>query len=214
VRAPETPATPVAPKMIAKPGLLLLVCALLGFAFWLTACGESATTPESSTTSQAGAALQASSTTTPTVAGAATAGRAPVVGTFYLAEEKYTPAPTTVGDIVQLRDEDWVFRYEMSDPRLNGDQESIINGDLRADGSADLWGTAVIRNDDGTWECSGWTGTIANDGVEHYIWAVYEGTGAYAGLTYYEQVHFVEIPGVSKPPEEGVAVTGWIQATE
>jgi hypothetical protein len=141
-------------------------------------------------------------------------GLTPVVGTFYLVEERYNPQRIKVGDLEQIRDEDWVLHFEMSDPRLSGDMEQLINADRRADASAELWGSAVIHNDDGTWECSHWTGTIAKGGLEHYIWAEWKGTGAYAGLTYYAQCHFVEAPGAGKPPEQGVAVTGWIQETK
>jgi hypothetical protein len=149
---------------------------------------------------------------TPTAADASPfTGLTPVVGSFYLAEEIYTPEGTMVGDIRQIRDEHWVLRGEMSDPRLNGDTDMFINVDQRADGSAEVWGTAVIRDEQGTWECSKWTMAIAKGGLEHFGWSVYEGTGAYAGLTYYAQAHFVELPGAGKPPEEGVAVTGWIQ---
>jgi hypothetical protein len=147
-------------------------------------------------------------------AGEETSARTPVVGSMFLAEEIYTTDGTVVGDIRQIRDEHWVMRYEMSDERVSGDQDTMIDGDQRADGSADLWGTAVIRNDNGTWECPRYTATIAKGGLEHFIWAVYTGTGGYAGLTYYLQVHFVELPGTSKPPEQGCAVTGWIQKTE
>jgi hypothetical protein len=141
-------------------------------------------------------------------------GRTPVVGSMFLAEEIFTTDGTMVGDIRQIRDEHWVLRYEMSDERVSGDQDTMINVDQRPDGSADAWGTAVISNDEGTWECPRYTATIARDGLEHYTWAVYKGTGAYDGLTYHIQVHFVELPGVSKPPEVGAAVTGWIQKTE
>ncbi len=178
--------------------LLLLVAAFV----W-AACGDSATSSASSTTVQTDAMTVSQDTLL-----------TPVVGTFSLAEERYTTEGTTVGDIRQIRDEDWVLRYEMSDPRVSGERDTIINVDQRADGSAEVWGNAVLRNEQGTWECSKWTMTIAKGGLEHYGWSVYEGTGAYAGLTFYEQVHFVEIPGASEPPKEGVAVTGWIQASE
>jgi hypothetical protein len=175
--------------------LCLLIPALLALALVAAACGGE-------------------ETTTLTTASASTSGHIPVVGTMFLTEEVYTTDGTMVGDIRQIRAEHWVLRFEMSDERVSGDQDTMINVDQRADGSADAWGTAVIRNDGGTWECSRYTATIAKDGLEHYVWAVYQGTGAYAGLTYYQQDHFVEIPGASKPPEEGVAITGWIQKTE
>jgi hypothetical protein len=195
--------TPDSPKTLRTPILLFVACVLLLPTLGLTACAEPTSSSASSTPVQADA--------TATLPDAILT---PVVGTFYLVKERYTPARTKLGDLEQIRDEDWVLRYEMSDPRLSGDQDTIINGDLRADGSAELWGTAVISNDLGTWECSKWTGTIAEGGLEHYIWAVYKGTGAYAGLTYYQQNHFVELPGAGKPPTEGVAATGWIQETK
>jgi hypothetical protein len=178
--------------------LLLLVVALV-----CAACGDSATSSASSTAVQPDAMTVSQETVL-----------TPVVGTFSLAEERYTTGGTVVGDIRQIRAEDWVLRYEMSDPRVSGERDTIINVDQRADGSAEVWGTAVLRNEQGTWECSKWTVTIAKGGLEHYGWLVYAGTGAYAGLTFYEQVHFVEAPGISRPPEEGVAVTGWIQASQ
>jgi hypothetical protein len=196
----------VRPLRIIFPAAIFLT--LLVVLLIVAACGGE----EATTTTQAVPTTEAATTTTQ--ASVSASGLTPVVGTFFLVEEKYTTDGTMVGDVRQIRGEDWVHRYEMSDLRLSGEQESIINVDVRADGSADIWGTAVIRNDGGTWECPQWTGTIARGGLEHYIWAVYTGTGAYAGLTYYEQVHFVEISGVSRPPEEGVAVSGWIQQTE
>src|SRR5665647_1695953 len=70
--------------------------------------------------------------------GEETSGRVPVVGSMFLAEEIYTTDGTMVGDIRQIRGEHWVMRYEMSDERVSGDQDTMIDGDQRADGSADL----------------------------------------------------------------------------
>ena len=104
------------------------------------------------------------------------------------------------------------MRYEMSDERVDGAQDMVINIDQAADGGAHCWGAAVITNDRGTWECSAYTATIARDGLEHFIWAVYEGTAAYSGLTYHMQAHFAAHPGESSPLDGSFAVTGWIQA--
>ncbi len=56
----------------------------------------------------------------------------------------------------------WVFDCEIvsADPRVAGRQLILVNAEVHADGTASLWGTTVIWNDQGTWDGS-WTGTAA-----------------------------------------------------
>lgn len=71
-----------------------------------------------------------------------------------------------------------------SDPRLAGRQLVLVNADLQADGTADLWGTTVLWNAQGTWDGS-WTGSAGPGwprGERTWTGAL-EGSGAFRGLT-------------------------------
>jgi hypothetical protein len=139
----------------------------------------------------------------------------PVCGTMFLTEVTCATDGVVMGDTHQIRQERWIMRYQMSDERVDGGQDMVINVDQSAGGSADCWGTAAITNNRGSWECSAYsayTANIAGDGLEHFVWAVYEGTGAYSGLTYHMQAHFERALGAGGLSGEGIAVAGWIQA--
>jgi hypothetical protein len=120
---------------------------------------------------------------------------------------------TIVGDVEQWRNVVWIFDQKSSDPRLTGTVETRYSVDLRPDGSGELWGTLVIRNDEGTWEGE-WTGTIARGGTTHYILGEASGTGAYKGLTYHLQGHFLEKSGEGFAPGTDVVISGWIEKAE
>lgn len=69
----------------------------------------------------------------------------------------------------------------MSDPRLNGVTTVNVSIDERPDGSADIWGTATIRNDAGKW-IGPWAGTVDVGYTTHHMTGVYVGSGDYDGL--------------------------------
>jgi len=86
-----------------------------------------------------------------------------------------------VGDVTQYRDIHMRCPTKASDPRVEAVQESTVAIDMRADQSADIWGTMVLTNDGGTW-AGDFTGTVAAGYTTHRIEGTAVGTGAYEGL--------------------------------
>lgn len=78
---------------------------------------------------------------------------------------------------------------EMSDPRVSGTWRSILNEDCYLVEGTNyfacvMWGTEVLDDDEGGWECS-WTGMSDLWGEnEGRGFGVCSGTGGYAGLTF------------------------------
>jgi hypothetical protein len=186
-----------------KPKAILLVgslaaCALLVVALASAGCGGS---------NSASASTAASASTGPV------AGKVLVLSTQTKVSDEGPGDETIVGDVEQWRNVVWIFDQKSSDPRLTGTVETRYSVDLRPDGSGELWGTLVIRNDEGTWE-GDWTGTIARGGTTHYILGEASGTGAYKGLTYHLQGHFLEKSGEGFAPGTDVVISGWIEKAE
>jgi hypothetical protein len=71
----------------------------------------------------------------------------------------------------------------MSDLRVSGTGANEISIDMRLDGSADIWGTYVLANEDGTWE-GYWAGTVDEGYTTHRVESLLVGTGDYEGLLY------------------------------
>lgn len=69
----------------------------------------------------------------------------------------------------------------MADTRLSGTRSLEFSIDERADGSAVLWGTTTLENDDGAWEGFGF-GTVDPGYTTHRVQALMRGSGAYEGL--------------------------------
>lgn len=79
---------------------------------------------------------------------------------------------------------------DFSDDRVNGSNESVINSDLSKVGDTfvgEVWGTATIVNDGGTWEGT-WEGTSTfteeKPGHFHDLDFTLIGTGDYEGLRF------------------------------
>jgi len=98
----------------------------------------------------------------------------------------------------------WEDAWSMSDPRVTGDGETIVNLLGLPDGSMRWWDTSTLRSNGGTWEGIG-IGEILADG-NHLADGVYLGTGDHAGLEFHQ--HMAMGPGdIETLPFE---VTGWI----
>lgn len=86
-------------------------------------------------------------------------------------------------------------RVDVSDPRLEGDVVITFERDGRygsASGSnSTLWSTVTITNDEGSWEGLSIGFTDKHGGHRHAGW--FEGTGAYEGLAYIEQLTEPEV---------------------
>jgi hypothetical protein len=118
-----------------------------------------------------------------------------------------------VGDIEQWRNAVWVFDQVASDDRLTGRWETTFSLDRRADLSADMWGTFTLTNAVGVWRGE-WTGMISKGGTVHYMLTDATGSGAYDGLGYHSQAHFVEEAGKGFEPDIDVIGNGWIGPSE
>ena len=75
-----------------------------------------------------------------------------------------------------------MYRVKVSDLRASGTLTVTVNQDQRGDGSADSWGSWVLKNAGGSWVCERWTGSVWKGGLGVFTYGVGEGRGAYAGL--------------------------------
>ena len=79
-------------------------------------------------------------------------------------------------------------RGAVADPRLDGLQRVSVSVDMRADGSADVWGTLTMISESGAWS-GDWTGSIDIGYTTRRLAGVLAGSGAYAGLELrYDQI--------------------------
>jgi hypothetical protein len=115
--------------------------------------------------------------------------RIPVSGTATLLQDQTTNVDSAGGGFTQARTGIWVLRADLSDPRVSGTIEITFGENVRADQSSVLWGTSVLTNQTGTWECAGWSGATAKGGQQHLIFLQYKGTGMYAGLKFSCQLY-------------------------
>jgi hypothetical protein len=136
-------------------------------------------------------------------------GRVPVVGTSTFVREDADSTQTQAGDVLEARDLVWIYDEEMSDERVSGTSTVTINYDMYPTGIADMWGTTVLTNDDGTWEGE-WVGSIHSDGT-HTTYQTLTGTGDYEGLRYSYFTVFGDPSG--EFPESQPGQAGWIEPT-
>jgi hypothetical protein len=137
-------------------------------------------------------------------------GRVPVVGTSTFLREDADSTQTQAGDVLEARDLVWVYEEAMSDERVSGTSTITINYDMYPSGIADMWGTVVLTNDDGTWEGE-WVGSIHGDGT-HTAFQTPTGTGDYEGLQYRYFNVFGDPSG--EFPESQPGQSGWIEPTD
>lgn len=71
----------------------------------------------------------------------------------------------------------------MADPRVSGTGTLKVSIDMRADESADIWGTNTLTNELGGWE-GFFLGTVDPGYTTHHVKALLRGTGEYEGLLY------------------------------
>ena len=124
-----------------------------------------------------------------------------------------TEVQTEVGTVTQRRDEPFILEQTASDIRATGNVNVILESDVRADGSGELWGTWVLSNGAGTWEGemhSTMSASSADVPDTQYLQIVATGTGAYEGLELVLQGSGGEITEDFKPGTDIVA-TGWIE---
>ncbi len=127
-----------------------------------------------------------------------------------------TVTATEVGTVTQRRDEPFILDQVASDSRATGSADVILQSDVRADGSGELWGTWVLTNDAGAWEgemhstMSASTAEVPNT---QYLRITAKGTGAYEGLVLELQGSSDDIISGFEPGTD-IVVTGWIQQGE
>lgn len=110
--------------------------------------------------------------------------------------------PTTTRDddgTVLIRDGRFECTVTNSDPRIAGTAHYTLDmnrwGTSAQDASQVMWGTIRIENDDGAWEAD-YAGVYTSEWGDVFT-ALFRGTGAYAGLAYYQWA--VETRGPSWP---------------
>ena len=99
---------------------------------------------------------------------------------------------TVVGDVTELRGQEMTDSGTMNDPRVNGTAHVTLNADIQGDVAAE-WGTTRVENAGGAWEGT-WTGASWNAGNATSVSGWLVGSGAYAGYTYYFNVHGPMMP--------------------
>jgi hypothetical protein len=194
--------------------LLLTVAGAAGVAACDGANSQAASTAAPGPTAvESAPALQVPAAAQVPVAVSEFRGMLPFVFTQALVEDPPYQSEKMVGDTMQTRRAEWVFRQESSDPRLSGRYDVIVNMDQRqTDMSAALWGTGRITNEGGTW-VGRWTGGIAAGGDEHHVRLAVKGTGGYAGLKATMNGWFVEA-GQGFTPDIQIEGAGWIETTD
>jgi hypothetical protein len=105
----------------------------------------------------------------------------PAVTGHSTCEAILTGTDTQVGDITATRGYVLDCPDSTADKRISGSTTVQISLDVKADGSAEIWGTMVTRNTGGTWEGI-WSGTVDPGFTTHHMEMLLHGTGEYAGL--------------------------------
>jgi hypothetical protein len=152
---------------------------------------------------------------------AAVAGSEPFVASAMLGARGQGGGSTTqVGDVTQVRNGTASYDVEATDPRLAGIFDVVYNYDEAADGTATMWGTWRLKNDEGTWICDSWRGAFDEKGHTFTV-GLTRGTGAYEGLVSLWQWYWplaAISPATGLPDtSEGLplmAVSGWVQKAQ
>ena len=156
--------------------------------------------------------------------GAATsvaAGLVPVMGTATLEQVKNEGVTSPAIDInytTQISGRVLVYELDMSQSGISGTLEITADFGVRADGSAEIQGSWVLSNDQGTWKCASWEGVVTADGLEQFSFGVALGFGGYDGLGLYLLWHSTQVSGsttpAAVPPATSGSITGWIQSAD
>jgi hypothetical protein len=144
----------------------------------------------------------------------------PVTGTADLlrveSEGMIDPVTGTNGaDRVRGRVE--IYRLSTSQPAVSGTMEITFDITTRANGSADIEGRWILRDDQGSWEGSQWNGSRSANGTEQFCFGTASGTGGFEGLTLLLQWHVAKSAGsvaAGEQSSESIAVSGWIQSAK
>ena len=148
------------------------------------------------------------------------AGLLPVAGTAVLEEVKSEGITEPVNDVKYthwIRGQVQLFSLNVSQPGTSGTVEITSDLMVRNDGSADITGSWILSNDQGTWECDSWVGYVTADGAEQFGFGSATGTGGYEGLMLYLQWRSTQEPGltvIGSGPTQTVIITGWIQSAD
>ena len=135
----------------------------------------------------------------------------PVVGQETVVEAA-TASPEPEGDGSHIRDATATYEGTMSDARVSGTRTVTANLDQRADGSGSMWGTSVIRNDNGSWSGT-WTGLISKGSEHRYFFEDFVGAGAYEGLTYHRNSLWAGDP-TEAVPGDVLQTSGWLEKAD
>ena len=173
--------TPVTPQRAGHAGRSLAVAIVAVVVVAVAIVSGAVMLGRSGNETVPGAAVAPVATSTP----APTPAPSPVaVSTTQTCGEIDVPTETQVGAIDQVRGlvmECWFA--DTADARIQGTGTVHVSIDIRADQSAEYWGTQVIAGDGGAWTGS-FTGIIDPGYTTHRGAAVLKGTGAYAGLQF------------------------------
>lgn len=147
------------------------------------------------------------------------AGLTPVVGTAVLEQAKSEGITSFNADLyysTKVTGQVSVYSLDMSQAGISGTLEITSDLKVRADGSADIKGSWILRNgaDQDSWECDSWVGYRSADGTEEFGFGKAAGRGEYEGLTLYLQWRSTREQGSTTAAAESVVVTGWIQAAD
>jgi hypothetical protein len=148
------------------------------------------------------------------------AGKLPVAGTATLQQVKNEGVPGTAGaadGARPVRGRVEVYLLTMSEPQVGGTMEVTYDIQPLTGGGASVKGTWVLRNTQGTWEGSIWTGRQYGDGAEQFYCGNATGTGGFEGLMLLLQWHVVRIAAGSAAgtgSSESIGISGWVQAAK
>ena len=173
--------TPVTPRQAGHAGRSLAVAIVAVVVVAVAIVSGAVMLGRSGNETVPGAAVAPVATSTP----APTPAPSPVaVSTTQTCWETDVPTETQVGAIDQVRGLVMECTFPATvDARIQGTATAHVSIDIRADESAEAWGTQVIAGDGGTWTGS-FTGIIDPGYTTHRMATVLKGNGAYAGLQF------------------------------
>ncbi len=175
--------TPVTPQRAGHAGRSLAVAIVAVVVMAVAIVSGAVMLGRSGNEPAPGGIVAPAATASPTPA--PTPARSPVaISTTLTCWETDVPTETQVGAIDQVRG--LVMECTVpgtADARLQGTATVHASIDIRADQSAEIWGTMVLPGDQGSWS-GAWTGIIDPGYTTHRVAAVLKGTGAYDGLQF------------------------------